>query len=124
MDKIKVAVIGLGGISTTCSLPNLIKINNVTVTAVADINKNRLNTIADKFNIPERYTRYEDLLEKNDSDAIIVATPTATHKEITIAILQAKKDVLVEKASCEELMTKQTNCRSSKARTSGKLWLE
>ena len=97
MDKIKVAVIGLGGIAQLVHLPNLIKINNVTVTAVADINKNRLNTIADKFNIPERYTRYEDLLEKNDSDAIIVATPTATHKEITIAVLQAKKDVLVEK---------------------------
>jgi predicted dehydrogenase len=97
MDNIKVAVIGLGGIAQLVHLPNLLKTNNVTVTAVADINKNRLNTIADKFNIKERYTRYEDLLEKSDSDAIIVATPTATHKEITIAVVQAGKDVLVEK---------------------------
>ena len=97
MEKIKVAVIGLGGIAQLVHLPNLIKTNNVSVTAVAEINKSRLNTIADKFNIAERYTNYEELLEKSDSDAVIVATPTATHKEITISVLQAKKDVLVEK---------------------------
>jgi len=78
-------------------LPNLIKANNVSVIAVAEINKNRLNTIADKFNITERYTDYKELLEKSDADAVIVATPTATHKVITISVLQAKKDVLVEK---------------------------
>lgn len=97
MEKIKVAVIGLGGIAQLVHLPNLIKADNVSVTAVAEINKNRLNTIADKFNITERYTNYEELLEKSVCDAVIVATPTATHKEITISVLKAKKDVLVEK---------------------------
>lgn len=97
MEKIKIAVIGLGGIAQIVHLPNLIKTNNVSIAAVAEINKNRLNTIADKFNIRERYTSYEELLEKSDSDAVIVATPTSTHKDITIAVLQAKKDVLVEK---------------------------
>jgi predicted dehydrogenase len=97
MDTIKVAVIGLGGIAQLVHLPNLLKTNNVKVTAVAEINKSRLNTIADKFNIAERYTSYEELLEKCDADAVIVATPTSTHKEITIAVLHAKKDVLVEK---------------------------
>ena len=97
MENIKVAVIGLGGIAQLVHLPNLIKTNNVSITAVAEINKSRLNTSADKFNIAERYTSYEELLEKSDCDAVIVATPTSTHKDITIAVLQAKKDVLVEK---------------------------
>ena len=39
MEKIKVAVIGLGGIAQLVHLPNLIKANNVSVTAVAEINK-------------------------------------------------------------------------------------
>ena len=97
MEKVKVAVIGLGGIAQLIHLPNLLKANNVSVTAVAEINKNRLNTIADKFNITERYTNYKELLEKSDCEAVIVATPTSTHKEIAISVLQAKKDVLVEK---------------------------
>jgi predicted dehydrogenase len=97
MEKVKVAVIGLGGIAQLIHLPFLVKANNISVSAVAEINKNRLNTIADKFNITERYTNYKDLLEKSDTDAVIIATPTSTHKEIAINVLQAKKDVLVEK---------------------------
>jgi predicted dehydrogenase len=71
--------------------------SNVIVTSVSEINKNRLNTIADKFNIPERYVDYKELLEKSDIDAVIIATPTSTHKEVAIACLKAKKDILVEK---------------------------
>jgi len=97
MEKTKIGIIGLGGIAQLVHLPNLTKMNNAVVTSVAEINKNRLNTIADKFNIQERYTDYNELLEKSDVEAIVVATPTSTHKEVAIACLKAKKDVLVEK---------------------------
>ena len=97
MDQTKIAVIGLGGVAQLIHLPNLLRINNVSVTAVAEINKNRLNTIADKFNIKERYTDYKELLAKNDCDAVIIATPTSTHKDVAIDCLKAKKNVLVEK---------------------------
>jgi predicted dehydrogenase len=96
-EKIKVAIIGLGGIVQLVHLPNLSKMSNVKVTAVAEINKNRLNTIADKFNIEGRYTDYRELLSEAEADAVIVATPTHLHKETAIACLKAKKDVLVEK---------------------------
>lgn len=97
MEKTKIAVIGLGGIAQLVHLPNLSKMSNVILTSVAEINKNRLNTIADKFNIKERYTDYKELLEKSDIEAVIIATPTSTHKEAAIACLKAKKDILVEK---------------------------
>lgn len=97
MEKTKIAVIGLGSIAQIVHLPNLSKTNNAVVTAVAEIDKNRLNTIADKFNIPERYTNYKELLKKADVDAVIIATPTSTHKDVAIDCLKAKKDVLVEK---------------------------
>jgi predicted dehydrogenase len=97
MEKTKIAVIGLGGIAQLVHLPNLAKVNNAEVTAVAEINKSRLNTIADKFGIAERYTDYKEMLDKSDCEAVIVATPTSTHKEVAIACLKAKKDVLIEK---------------------------
>ena len=96
-DKTRLAIIGLGGIVQLVHLPNLLKMNNVKVTAVAEINKNRLNTIADKFNIEGRYTDYNELLSESEADAVIVATPTHLHKETAIACLKSKKDVLVEK---------------------------
>jgi predicted dehydrogenase len=97
MEKTKIGVVGLGGIAQLVHLPNLTKMNNVIVTSVAEINKNRLNTIADKFNIKERYTDFKELLQKSEVDAVVIATPTSTHKDVAVACLKAKKDILVEK---------------------------
>ncbi len=97
MEKIKVGVIGLGGVAQLVHLPNLIKLPNAEIAAVAEVNKNRLQTISNKFHIKERFTNYKEMLEKSDIEAVIIATPTNTHKEIAIDCLQAGKDVLVEK---------------------------
>ncbi len=97
MNKVKVAIIGLGGVAQLVHLPNLLKIKSVVIQSVAEIKTNRLNAIAEKFNIPERYKDYRELLAKSNVDAVIVATPTALHKEIAIDCLNAKKELLVEK---------------------------
>jgi predicted dehydrogenase len=97
MEKIKVAVIGLGSIAQLVHLPNLSLIENVTVQSVAEIKKSRLNAVADKFNIQERYTDVNELLQNSDVDAVIIATPTSTHKELAITCMKAGKDILVEK---------------------------
>jgi predicted dehydrogenase len=97
MNKTKVAVIGLGSIAQVVHLPNLLRMANVKITAVAEIKKSRLNTISDKFNITSRFTDYREMLNNTDADAVIIATPTSTHKEIALECLKAKKDILVEK---------------------------
>ncbi|MCG6914976.1 Gfo/Idh/MocA family oxidoreductase [bacterium BMS3Abin03] len=96
-ENVKIAVIGLGGVAQLVHLPNLLKINNVNIRSVAEVKPSRLNTIADKFNIPERFKDYKELLKKSEVDAVIISTPTSLHKEITIDCLNAGKDVLVEK---------------------------
>jgi len=97
MEQTKIAIIGLGGIAQLVHLPNIANLSNAVVSAVAEINKSRLNTIAEKFNIEEKYSDYNELLEKSDACAVVIATPTNTHKEIAIASLRANKDILVEK---------------------------
>lgn len=97
MTKTKVAIIGLGGIAQLVHLPYLTKIENIEVVAVAEINKNRLNTLADKFNIKGRYKDHNELLANCDASNIIIATPTNSHKEVAIACLKANRDILVEK---------------------------
>lgn len=97
MEKVKIGVIGLGGVAQLVHLPNLTKVSNAELTAVAEVNKNRLLTISDKFNVKQRFTNYNDMLEKSDIEAVIIATPTSTHTDIAIDCLNAGKDVLVEK---------------------------
>ena len=43
------------------------------------------------------YTVYQDLLDDGDVEAVVIATPHATHAEITLAALRAGKQVLLEK---------------------------
>jgi predicted dehydrogenase len=97
MEKTNIAVIGLGGIAQLVHLPILSKLNNVYISAVADINKNRLKTVGQKFGVQKQYTDYKELLTDENIEAIILATPTNTHKEIALDCITAKKDLLIEK---------------------------
>jgi len=97
MEKTKVAVIGLGGIAQLVHLPILSKMMNVQISAVADRKKNQLNSIGDKFKIEKLYTDYKEMLDKEEIDAVIIATPTNTHLEIALDCLKANKHILIEK---------------------------
>ena len=97
MEKTRIAVIGLGSVAQLVHLPNLVKIKNAEITAVVEVNKNRLHSVADKYDVKKRFTDYKDLLNNIDADAVIIATPTHLHKQMAIDCLNAGKDVLVEK---------------------------
>jgi len=97
MEKTKVGVIGLGGIAQLVHLPNIVKLSNAEVTAVSEIDKRKLNAVADKFNITNRYSNYKELLENSDVDVVIIATPTSSHSEVAIKALNCGIHVLVEK---------------------------
>lgn len=54
-------------------------------------------SFADRFNIPEVLTSFEELLEREDIQAVYVASPNSIHKGQSIRLLNAKKHVLCEK---------------------------
>lgn len=96
-ETTKIAVIGLGGMAQLVHLPILSKLSNVNIVSVAEINKNRLNTVADKFNIKQKFLDYKELLEKTEIDAAVIATPTHTHRQIAVDFINAGKHLLIEK---------------------------
>jgi predicted dehydrogenase len=98
MDKIKFAVAGLGGISQVMHLPALLKMNNVEITAVCDVDFTKAKNIAKRFNISKYYKNSAEMLSENpDIEAVIVAARTDAHREIAIQSLEAGMNVLVEK---------------------------
>jgi len=52
---------------------------------------------ADKHGIPNVTTRYQEVLAREDVDAVIIATPDSTHEEIAVATARAGKAMLVQK---------------------------
>ena len=97
MEKVRLGVVGLGWIAQVVHLPMLCKLNEAEVVAICDRDKSRGRLVAEKFGITSLYSDVTQMLENEKLDAVIIATSTDSHKEVTLSALKAGKDVLVEK---------------------------
>ena len=96
-QKLKVAVIGCGGISG-CHLEAYSKNPNVEIYALCDVNEKNLNLRGDQYHVERRYTNKDKMLaELPEIDAVSVCTWNAAHAECTIAALNAGKHGSVTK---------------------------
>ena len=64
--------------------------------AVCDSNLERSKEYGEKYSI-NYYESLDKLLDSEEFDGAFVVTPTSTHTEITMTLLEAKKHVFVEK---------------------------
>lgn len=97
-DRIRVGVIGVGGMGTghVHSLVGKSSKENIQVTAVADVYQRRVNR-AQGICKGEGYMDYRRLLERQDLDAVLIATPDHWHAKISIEAMEAGKHVYCEK---------------------------
>ncbi len=99
MGKLKVAIIGTGGISE-CHCKGYLQNPDVELYAMCDINAERVKKKAEMFGVPlERtFTDKDEMLSAlPEIDMVSVCTWNSAHAECTIAALNAGKHVLCEK---------------------------
>lgn len=92
--KKKIAVIGSGNWGKNL-VRNFAQLG--VLEAVCDTNEKLLKSIQDQYKVPHAFSHYQDLLNTPAIDAVVVASPAASHYPIVKAALQAEKDVFVEK---------------------------
>jgi len=97
VNKLRVGIIGAGGIAQYAHIPGYQKIEDVEVAALSDINRETLKAAAAKFGVKKTYTDYRKMLATEKLDAVSVTTPNAHHAAPTIAALKAGAHVMVEK---------------------------
>ena len=98
MEKARIGIVGLGSIAQTIHLPILSKFSDVEIVAVCDVDRTKAQVVADKFKVRRYYNNFEKMLAiEQDLDGIDICTPTKLHKEMAIAALAEKNNVLVEK---------------------------
>lgn len=95
--RVRIGVIGTGWWATTAHLPSLKSYPAAEVAAIADPNPERLERAGDTYEIERRYSDYRTMIEREQLDAVIVATPHATHYDIASDVLQHKLGLLLEK---------------------------
>lgn len=96
MNKLKVAVIGLGSIAKYRHLVEYAANKHVVIAAVCDIVEERANYFAKKYGAAA-YTDYNELLHKETVDIVSVCLPNYLHAPVSIAALEANAHVLCEK---------------------------
>src|SRR5450432_2051518 len=93
---IRVGVIGLGFAGAT-ALKCYNTLPNVQIVALAGQEEERLAQLGTTFAIPHLYKHYEELLARDDLDAVSIGVPNHLHAPIAIAALEHGLHVLCEK---------------------------
>ncbi|QJC51449.1 Gfo/Idh/MocA family oxidoreductase [Paenibacillus albicereus] len=99
MSKVRVGIIGCGGIANGKHMPSLAKVSEAEMVAFCDVERYRAEEAKAKFGSGEAavYENYHDLLNDPSIAVVHVCTPNDSHAEITIAALEAGKHVMCEK---------------------------
>ena len=99
MEKIRIGIIGCGGIANGKHMPSLRNVKDCEMVAFCDLIEERAVKAAKDFGTEDAkvYTDYKKLLEDKTIDVVHVCTPNRSHSFITVDALEAGKHVMCEK---------------------------
>ncbi|MFS0750746.1 Gfo/Idh/MocA family protein [Oceanobacillus sp. 1P07AA] len=118
MSKLRMGIIGVGGIAETRHIPAYLHLQDIVeVTAVCDVNRVRAEEVANKFDIATVFENYQDIFPV--VDAVTICTPNKFHAEIAVRALEAGIHVLCEKPMA--MTTQEAEVMLAASEKSGKL---
>ncbi len=116
MKKLKVGVVGIGGMGRNTHLPAFGAMPDVEVAAVCDVNPAKMD-IEGLENV-QKYTDYKRMVDEADIDAVDICTPNYLHSPIAVYALNGGKHVFCEKPDAVSLAERKK--MSEAERKSGK----
>ncbi|MEO8395276.1 MAG: Gfo/Idh/MocA family oxidoreductase, partial [Chloroflexota bacterium] len=96
-EQLKIGVIGTSWWAENVLMAMFANYERAKLMAVCGRNRERDDELAAKYNIPQVFTDYHQMIEQGGLDAVVVATPDDTHYEMVMAALDAGLHILCEK---------------------------
>lgn len=100
MSKVRIGIIGCGGIANQKHMPAMKNNSDLCeIVATCDIIRERAEKAAAEYGAPgcKVFEDYHDLLADPEVEVVHICTPNVSHSEIAIASFEAKKHVYCEK---------------------------
>ena len=115
--KVRVGIIGCGGIANGKHMPSLKNIPSVEMVAFCDIIPERAQAAKEKYGTPDAktYTDYKELLKDETIEVVHVLTPNREHADISVDALYAGKHVMCEKPMAKTAEGARRMCEAAKA---------
>ena len=99
--RIRIGVVGCGMVAQAEHLPYLSELQDrFDLAAVADPSRTVREAVAARYGVPGVHEDFRRLIEAGGLDAVLIASPAATHAEVVLAALDAGLHVFVEKPLC------------------------
>ena len=116
MNELKIGLVGAAGRGGT--FRRAFEANGARIHAVCDIDAQKVASCAETMGAPEKYTDYEQMLDRGSIDAVVIGTPMPLHAPQAILALERGRHVLSEVpagVSIEECRRLVAACARSKA---------
>lgn len=98
MKKIRIGIVGNGGICKGAHIPTYLEDERVEIVGVCDIIEERAQFLKDEyFPNAKVYTDYKELLKDETIDSVDICTPNYLHSIIAVDAFKAGKHVFCEK---------------------------
>jgi scyllo-inositol 2-dehydrogenase (NAD+) len=95
--KLNVGLIGLGRLGRVYARDLSMRIPCTRLVAAADVDRTAVDKITREFDVSRSSTDPADVIGDPSVDAVVIVTPTSTHREITEAAAAAGKAIFCEK---------------------------
>jgi predicted dehydrogenase len=96
-QTVNVGLIGVGGIAAFTHFPGLKTVNGARVTAMTDTDASLLQQRGKEWPDTRVWPSADELLERGQVDAVVVATPNVTHRRLVARAIECGKHILCEK---------------------------
>lgn len=97
LERVRAGLIGAGGMANRVHYPSLRECPDVDLVALCDLVPEKLAATAARFEIPRTYTSYQEMLEREELDAVWILMPPHHLYDIVIQCVRRGKHVFIEK---------------------------
>ena len=96
-ENIRLGLVGAGAIAQLAHLPVLARIRGAELVAICDNDGPKAGALAQRLGVPDIFTDIDDMLDSEEIDAVVIATPNHLHEPHVLRALKQKVHVLCER---------------------------
>ena len=97
MKKVKVGVLGVGGLGLQHAKNLQFRIPNAELIAVCVRTEEKVKRLQEELEVPYGYTDYNEMLKNHELEAVVIASSTDIHYAHAIAAIDAGLHIFIEK---------------------------
>ncbi len=96
-SDLRLGLVGAGAIAQLAHLPVLSRIKGASLVAICDNDGPKAGALAQRLGVPDIFTDFDEMLDSEEIDAVVIATPNHLHEPHVLRALKQKVNVLCER---------------------------